>query len=94
VPFEDELSSADAKHFSSVSLEDRVADADALSQSLEGLDPKLREALLLVVSQGMTYREAAEITGEPIGTVKWRVWKATQIMRGILENESEEIDGV
>ena len=56
-----------------VPLDTQVLDAVALSEALSALAPPFREALLLVASQGFTYRAAADILGEPVGTVKWRV---------------------
>jgi DNA-directed RNA polymerase specialized sigma24 family protein len=45
------------------------------------LEAPFREALLLVAGQGMTYKEAAALMDEPVGTVKWRVHEATKRMR-------------
>jgi RNA polymerase sigma-70 factor, ECF subfamily len=73
-------------------LERRVTDGLALSEALNSLDEPFRQALLLVASQGLTYREAAEVTGEPVGTVKWRVFEATRRMRRILGEWEEESD--
>ncbi len=65
-------------------LEDQAISAMTLADALSRLEPEYREALLLVASQGMTYQEAAQAIGEPVGTVKWRVHKAARIVRGIL----------
>lgn len=62
----------------------------ALEVALDRLEPNFREALLLVASQGLTYQEAAETLGEPVGTVKWRVYEATRRMRTLLEDAEEE----
>ncbi len=71
-------------------LDDQVLDALTLSQALSRLAPPFREALLLVASQGFTYREAADILGEPVGTVKWRVSEASRRMRGLLKEGEDE----
>lgn len=47
-----------------------------LSQQLQALSPLLREALILVGAQGLSYDEAARICGVPPGTVKARVSRA------------------
>jgi RNA polymerase sigma-70 factor (ECF subfamily) len=65
--------------------EKAVVQAMTLNAALDHLEPLYREALLLVAAQGLTYREAAEAMGEPVGTVKWRVHEATRRMRGLLE---------
>jgi RNA polymerase sigma-70 factor (ECF subfamily) len=55
--------------------------ADLQSQ-LFALPPLLREALVLVGAQGMSYEEAAEICNVPVGTMKARVSRArTQLAR-------------
>lgn len=43
---------------------------------LDGLDPKRREALVLTQLLGLSYAEAAEVSGCPIGTVRSRVARA------------------
>ena len=44
----------------------------------------LRETVVLVVMQGLAYREAAEALGVPVGTVKSRVNAALAQMREFL----------
>ena len=53
-------------------------DAEA---ALAGLSPTLRETVVLVVMQGLAYREAADVLGVPVGTVKSRVNAALSQMR-------------
>ena len=47
-----------------------------LQAQLYALTPLLREALVLVGAQGMSYEEAAEICNVPVGTMKARVSRA------------------
>ncbi len=54
--------------------------------ALDCLSRPLREAVVLVVMQGMAYAEAAEIMGVPTGTVKSRVSAAMQKMREKIMN--------
>jgi len=75
-------------------LEDTVIGTVTLSQALAKLDPAMRAALLLVASQGLTYKEAAEALGEPVGTVKWRVFEATRKMQKLLQAVEEEYDAM
>jgi len=53
--------------------------------ALSCLSRALREAVVLVVMQGMAYAEAAEIMGIPTGTVKSRVSAAMQKMRAVMQ---------
>lgn len=76
------------------SVEGTVINSVVVADALSCLDPPFREALLLVASQGLTYREAADALGEPVGTVKWRVFEATRRLRRILggsEGEEHEL---
>jgi RNA polymerase sigma-70 factor, ECF subfamily len=49
-----------------------------LRDAIALLRPKHREALLLVEVLGLTYREAGEVLGAPIGTVKSRAFHARE----------------
>lgn len=49
------------------------------------LSPDLRATVVLVIYQGLTHAEAADVLGIPIGTVKSRVFHALQRMRAALE---------
>ena len=57
-------------------------DLSDLTRQLFLLSPLLREALVLVGAQGLSYEEAALICAVPVGTVKARVSRArTQLAR-------------
>jgi RNA polymerase sigma-70 factor (ECF subfamily) len=58
-----------------------------LSQALAALPPELRECLVLRELQGMSYRQVAEITGVPTGTVMSRLWRAR---RALLHGQAGE----
>ena len=57
--------------------------------ALAKLPPDQREALLLVGAQGMSYEEAAEVCGVPLGTVKSRVNRARTKLAELLDMSSE-----
>ena len=67
------------------------ADTDALLESrsdlrrldllIEGLPPPLREAIVLRELQELDYRQIAEVTGVPIGTVMSRLHRARAALR-------------
>lgn len=67
---------------------ERVTFALALQEDLESalarLSPLHREALELVLAQGFSYEEAAQITAVPVGTVKSRVNQARRLMQKLL----------
>ncbi len=66
-----------------------IADTVTLNAALQRLAPTVQQAILLTAVQGLTYAEAAQILGVPVGTVKWRVHEGTREMRRLL-NAAEE----
>jgi RNA polymerase sigma-70 factor (ECF subfamily) len=73
------------------SLETQVIRDLTLDAGLRELPEQHRWALLLVVSQQLTYREAATILDEPAGTIKWRVHEALRQMRHYFQAIDQEI---
>jgi RNA polymerase sigma-70 factor (ECF subfamily) len=69
------------------------ADLADLQSQLFTLPPLLREALVLVGAQGMSYEEAAEICNVPVGTMKARVSRAraqlAHLMHGTVPDQAE-----
>lgn len=72
-PFDPPAESADVE----VSLVRR----DAIERSLAELPEDLREAVMLRDIHGLDYREIAEATGAPMGTVESRIFRARQRLR-------------
>jgi RNA polymerase sigma-70 factor (ECF subfamily) len=58
-----------------------------IARALDELSEEQREALLLVVLEGLTYREVAEVQGVPIGTVMSRLARARMQIRSYLDGE-------
>lgn len=76
-----------AKHTRSAGFEDVVE----LNVMLAGLAPERREALLLTQVLGLSYAEAAEVAGCPIGTVRSRVARAREDLIGGQGREGLEV---
>ena len=53
-----------------------------------------REALLLIVAEGLTYEEAAHVCGVAIGTIKSRVNRARMRLAELLAVEEAENFGL
>jgi RNA polymerase sigma factor (sigma-70 family) len=58
----------------------RGRDQDYLQQMIRSLPVELRETLVLREMEELSYKEIAEITQIPIGTVMSRLWRARQLL--------------
>lgn len=58
-----------------------------IERALATLAEDQRQALLLVVLEGLSYREVAEVQGVPIGTVMSRLARARVQIKGYLDGE-------
>jgi len=65
----------------------RSADDAAVRQALDALADPFREALVLRELQEMSYREIADITAVPIGTVMSRLARARRMLAAALAEE-------
>ena len=58
----------------------RKTDAQGLRQLIDRLPPKLREVLILREMEELSYRQIADITGSPIGSVMSRLSRARTVL--------------
>ena len=58
-----------------------------IARALDGLAEEQRAALLLVVLEGLSYREVAEVQSVPIGTVMSRLARARAQIKAYLDGE-------
>ncbi len=65
----------------------RRAEIDALAARVACLPARYREAVVLRHVQELSYAEAAEALGQPVGTVKANVHRGLKILRG--ENDGD-----
>jgi RNA polymerase sigma factor (sigma-70 family) len=63
------------------------ADAARLEAAIQKLPPPFRETLVLRDLQGLDYKEIANVTGVPIGTVMSRLARARQRLMGIIPKD-------
>ncbi len=66
---------------------DRIALGE-LAAALDRLPDDQRQVLLLVALEGLSYRDAAEVVGVPIGTVMSRLARGRDRLRLALAGES------
>lgn len=72
-----------------VSPADGRQEVHELEALLWQLTPLLREALVLIGAQGMTYAEAAEICEVDVGTIKARVSRARTMLHKLAQPQPE-----
>jgi RNA polymerase sigma-70 factor (ECF subfamily) len=80
--FDEELHSQDAAEQAGSSL--AGADQEMVRKSIEELPVEFREVTILRELEGMSYKEIAEITGAPIGTVMSRLARARKQLQTVL----------
>lgn len=59
---------------------------DRLIGKIESLPPKLKDAALLVYSEGLTHKEAAEVLKCAETTVSWRIFQVRKQLKRFLES--------
>ena len=64
----------------------RVEDQGKLDRALSALPLELRECLVLRELEELSYKQIAQVTGLPIGTVMSRLWRAR---RGLMQVSAE-----
>ena len=85
-----------AERLTSVPEQGGHLDLQDVRAALERLAPVMREALVLVAIENLSYEEAAAVMNCQIGTVKSRVWRAREQLARMLGYTGAEIgnDGV
>ena len=68
-------------------LNDNPVSPEELYIALSDLSPKLKEAVILVLSEGLSHKEAARVLGCAETTISWRVFKARGKLKKILAQE-------
>lgn len=65
-----------------------------MARAMQQLAPEQREALLLVVLEGLSYAEAAEVLDIPIGTLMSRIGRARAALRASSEGTVRRLRSV
>ena len=66
------------------------ATAAAIDEAIDHLPERLRKLLVLRELDGLSYREMADVTGAPIGSVMSGLWRARQACRVSLNGVGQE----
>lgn len=73
------------------SVESTLVRREAIERALADLPADLREAVVLRDVHGLDYREIADVTGAPMGTVESRIFRARQRLRTALAPLLEDL---
>lgn len=80
---------------SGASASENTVDVIAVRRAVEGLNEDQRVAVALVLVEGLTYKEAAEVLGVPMGTVMSRLARAREQLQATLcGHESSAARGI
>jgi RNA polymerase sigma-70 factor (ECF subfamily) len=66
------------------------AEMDALAERVAGLPARYRDAVVLRHVQELSYEEAADALGQPVGTVKSNVHRGLQLLRGDNDDHTDD----
>ena len=86
-----EVADEDGHHAASLSsqpVQEWAVELTALQGALNQLPPEHREALVMVGAAGLSYEEAAEISGCALGTIKSRVNRARTRLAKLIDPDS------
>jgi RNA polymerase sigma-70 factor, ECF subfamily len=75
-----------------LSIEDQVIDDEQVALLLRELPPHQRKAIRQVLIDGLKYEEAAQESGESVGTIGSRVARGRRDLRKLLRRRSEDED--
>jgi len=67
----------------------RIDDATLIARAMRRLPDRFHQVLVLRELEGLSYRELADATGIPIGTVMSRLSRAREALRGAVHSELE-----
>jgi RNA polymerase sigma factor (sigma-70 family) len=83
-PFDDETHGSSGESHSPVTLLEQTEDAELIRKAMEELPAEFREILALRHQEGLSYKEIADITQIPPGTVMSRLARARAKLREYL----------
>jgi len=66
---------------------------EVIEAKLLELEPEFREVIVLRFIEELSYEEIAEVTGEPLGTIKSRIFRARRALRDRMKDYLQEAWG-
>ena len=84
VEFDEAVHSGDVANENPAAELDRRVARETLEQALDRLPAEFREVIVLRELEGLSYKEIADVTGVPVGTVMSRLSRARERLRRVL----------
>jgi RNA polymerase sigma-70 factor, ECF subfamily len=88
IDIDDEARTIGDVRASSADAPDGVADSEAVQRAFLRLDPDARALIALHYVEQRPLSEIATTLGIPVGTVKWRLFRARRVLDGALKAEN------
>ena len=92
IEFDEELHSVEDETSGPEAEFARTMSAQSVRDGVERLPVEFREALVLRELEGLSYKEIAQVTGVPMGTVMSRLARARKQLLLMLEPDATEVD--
>jgi RNA polymerase sigma-70 factor (ECF subfamily) len=89
-PFDEEQHSSGRSQPDPETLLLQIDEAASITRALSSLPDRFHQLLVLRELEGLSYRELAEATGIPIGTVMSRLSRARVALRGALDSQPQQ----
>ena len=94
IPLDDDLHEIESKDLNPEALLLQSADTQMVRQALEELPVEFREVLVLRELEGLSYKQIADVSDIPIGTVMSRLARARKrLQQGLALRENKETPG-
>ncbi len=87
-----ELEFTPSKELNPEEYVEQTQQLSALAEALEELPPRMREVLLMVAVDELSYEDAAVLLTVPVGTVRSRLSRARTALRSQLEGRGVDLD--
>ncbi len=82
------LDDVPSQNLQTIGGQDKYIEFKDVLRGLSELVPEQREAIILIGAEGLSYEEAAEICGCPVGTVKSRLSRARQKLSEFVQGDA------
>jgi RNA polymerase sigma factor (sigma-70 family) len=90
IPLDDELHQIESKDLNAEALLLQTADTLMVRQALEELPAEFREVIVLREFEGLSYKQIADVTEIPVGTVMSRLARARKRLRKTLTSRANK----